>query len=88
MGLNIIVIMSLFMLPLSGWLCHSSKLTKIIKNPNTYSEGIKKFQSIIRGKDPNLARFKKHLGNRSTGQGIEIDANECSGEEGNESEDM
>jgi hypothetical protein len=27
MGLNIVVIMSLFMLPLSGWLCHSSKLT-------------------------------------------------------------
>jgi hypothetical protein len=27
MGLNIVVIMSPFMLPLSGWLCHSSKLT-------------------------------------------------------------
>jgi hypothetical protein len=27
MGLNTVVIMSLFMLLLSGWLCHSSKLT-------------------------------------------------------------
>jgi hypothetical protein len=61
---------------------------KIIKNPNTYLEGIKKFQLIIRGKDPNLVQFKKHLGNRSTGLGIEIDADEHSEEEGNESEEM
>jgi hypothetical protein len=31
MGLNTVVIMSLFMLLLSGWLCHSSKLTPGLK---------------------------------------------------------
>jgi hypothetical protein len=39
MGLNIVVIMSLFMLPLSGWLCHSSKLTEFKEE---FEEAVKK----------------------------------------------
>jgi hypothetical protein len=61
---------------------------KINKTPNACLDGLKIFQLIIQSKDANLKWFKKHLGSRGAGQGIEIEADNKLEEDGNVSEDM
>jgi hypothetical protein len=56
---------------------------EIAKVINSYLSGISKLKTIVQSKDPELKRFKKHLGTRVEGR-----ANDPDVDDANQSDDM